>query len=183
MPIQPGVWGDDYSAVVEAGERVTPADGRAMLRFLRADHEGKPPRVGCAGDVYRIIDLRDFAADIAAGESHLVMEARFASSEQTSFNADSPIPNLGAPASIPQSADLATRDFLRMLNDDHLARHPGDIDLSDESADTLAAFVTEFGRMPTFQKGANGRDPDPAGFTVWLAGAGVRRASSPRRHR
>jgi hypothetical protein len=41
-------------------------------------------------------------------------------------------------------------------------------------ADTLVAFVTEFGRMPTFQKGASGRDHNPHGFTVWLAGAGVK---------
>lgn len=41
-------------------------------------------------------------------------------------------------------------------------------------ADTLVAFVTEFGRMPTFQKGANGRDHNPKGFTIWLAGAGVK---------
>jgi uncharacterized protein (DUF1501 family) len=41
-------------------------------------------------------------------------------------------------------------------------------------ADTLFVFVTEFGRMPTFQKGANGRDHNPKGFTVWLAGAGVK---------
>lgn len=40
--------------------------------------------------------------------------------------------------------------------------------------DTLVAWVTEFGRMPTFQKGASGRDHNPAGFTVWLAGAGVK---------
>ena len=40
--------------------------------------------------------------------------------------------------------------------------------------DTLFAFVTEFGRMPTFQKGASGRDHNPDGFTVFLAGAGVR---------
>jgi len=40
--------------------------------------------------------------------------------------------------------------------------------------DTLAVWVTEFGRMPTFQKGASGRDHNPAGFTVWLAGAGVK---------
>ena len=205
----------------------------------------------------------------------------------TPFNADRPIPNLARPAAISPAADAATRDFLRLLNDDHLARHPGDTDLaarisayelaakmqlsaakvadlSDESAstlalygaddtqnslkarfarncilarrlvekgvrfvqlfngayamgegvgnwdghkalvkqysvhgpildqpvagllrdlkdrgllaDTLVAFVTEFGRMPTFQKGANGRDHNPAGFTVWLAGAGVKRA-------
>lgn len=40
--------------------------------------------------------------------------------------------------------------------------------------DTLVAFVTEFGRMPTFQKNANGRDHNPHGFTVWLMGAGVK---------
>ena len=45
-------------------------------------------------------------------------------------------------------------------------------------ADTLVAFVTEFGRMPTFQKGASGRDHNPHGFTVWLAGAGVKKAFS-----
>jgi hypothetical protein len=51
-------------------------------------------------------------------------------------------------------------------------------DLKDRGllADTLVAFVTEFGRMPPFQKGASGRDHNPAGFTVWLAGAGVKRA-------
>jgi len=43
---------------------------------------------------------------------------------------------------------------------------------------TLVAFVTEFGRMPTFQKGAQGRDHNPHGFTVWLTGAGVKRGFS-----
>jgi len=41
-------------------------------------------------------------------------------------------------------------------------------------ADTLVVWVTEFGRMPTFQRGASGRDHNPRGFTVWLAGAGVK---------
>ncbi|MFO0810776.1 MAG: DUF1501 domain-containing protein [Gemmataceae bacterium] len=45
-------------------------------------------------------------------------------------------------------------------------------------AQTAVAFVTEFGRMPTFQKGASGRDHNPHGFTVWLAGAGVRAGTS-----
>jgi hypothetical protein len=40
--------------------------------------------------------------------------------------------------------------------------------------DTLILWCTEFGRMPTFQAGASGRDHNPAGFTVWLAGAGVK---------
>ena len=207
----------------------------------------------------------------------------------TPFNADKGIAHLARPAAISAASDVATRDFLKMLNERHLAAHPGDSDLaariasyemaakmqlaaaevgdfSQESAatlalygaddttnktkagfakncilarrllergvrfvqlfngayamgegvgnwdghktlkeqyakhapildqpvaallrdlrdrglldDTLVAFVTEFGRMPTFQKGASGRDHNPAGFTVWLAGAGVKRAFS-----
>ena len=44
--------------------------------------------------------------------------------------------------------------------------------------ETLVVWCTEFGRMPTFQKGANGRDHNPEGFTCWLAGAGVKRGHS-----
>jgi hypothetical protein len=44
--------------------------------------------------------------------------------------------------------------------------------------DTLVVWMTEFGRMPTFQKGASGRDHNPNGFTTWFAGAGVKRAFS-----
>ncbi len=40
--------------------------------------------------------------------------------------------------------------------------------------DTLVVWTTEFGRMPTFQKGASGRDHNPEGFTTWLMGAGVK---------
>jgi hypothetical protein len=206
----------------------------------------------------------------------------------TAFNAQKPIPNLARPASLSADCDNASRDFLRMLNDEHLKRNPGDSDLAariasyelagrmqlsaaeasdfssepqsiramygaddvnptkagfarncilarrllergvrfvevfngsyamgegvgnwdghkvikeqydkhgpvlDQPAaalirdlkqrgmldDTLVAWVTEFGRMPTFQKGANGRDHNPKGFTVFLAGAGVKRAFS-----
>jgi hypothetical protein len=44
--------------------------------------------------------------------------------------------------------------------------------------DTLVVWCTEFGRMPTFQKGAQGRDHNPSGFTTWLAGAGVKKGFS-----
>jgi hypothetical protein len=206
----------------------------------------------------------------------------------TPFTADKPIPNLNRPAGISPTADAETRDFLKMLNAEHLKARPGDAelaariashelaarmqlrasevaDLSKEPlkiqdeygtrdankvkagfarncllarrllernvrfvqlfngsyamgegvgnwdghktlktqyevhapildqpcaallkdlkrtgllADTLVVWVTEFGRMPTFQKGASGRDHNPKGFTVWLAGAGVKRAFS-----
>jgi hypothetical protein len=44
--------------------------------------------------------------------------------------------------------------------------------------ETLVVWCTEFGRMPTFQKGAQGRDHNPSGFTCWFAGAGVKKGFS-----
>jgi hypothetical protein len=44
--------------------------------------------------------------------------------------------------------------------------------------ETVVLWCTEFGRMPTFQKGASGRDHNPHGFTCWLAGAGVKAGTS-----
>jgi hypothetical protein len=43
---------------------------------------------------------------------------------------------------------------------------------------TLVVWCTEFGRMPFFQKGAQGRDHNPDGFTCWMTGAGVRKGVS-----
>ncbi|MCU0702998.1 MAG: DUF1501 domain-containing protein [Fimbriiglobus sp.] len=202
----------------------------------------------------------------------------------TAFTADKPIPHLHRPESVSQEADTATRDFLKLLNNEHQKTRPADTDLAARIAahelaarmqlrasevadlskepnsvhdeygttdanktkagfarncllarrllerdvrfvqlfngsyamgegvgnwdghktlksqydihapvfdgpcaalltdlkrtgllkDTLVVWVTEFGRMPTFQKGASGRDHNPKGFTVWLAGAGVK---------
>jgi hypothetical protein len=204
------------------------------------------------------------------------------------YNADQSIPNLATPKNISANAERNTRDFLKFLNDEHLARHSGDANLSARIAsyelaarmqlsaaelsdfsgesrrtlemyavndsnslkarfakncllarrliergvrfvqlfngayamgegvgnwdghktlreqyevhrhifdqpcaalirdmqarglmeETVVAWVTEFGRMPTYQKGASGRDHNPHGFTVWLTGAGVKRGFS-----
>lgn len=40
--------------------------------------------------------------------------------------------------------------------------------------ETLVVWCTEFGRMPMFQRGAQGRDHNPDGFTCWMTGAGVK---------
>ncbi len=40
--------------------------------------------------------------------------------------------------------------------------------------DTLIWWGTEFGRTPYAEKNGTGRDHNPGGFTVWLAGAGVK---------
>lgn len=39
--------------------------------------------------------------------------------------------------------------------------------------DTLLVFTGEFGRTP-FSQGSNGRDHNPFGFSVWLAGGGIK---------
>jgi arylsulfatase A-like enzyme len=40
--------------------------------------------------------------------------------------------------------------------------------------DTLVWWGGEFGRTPYAEKNGTGRDHNPGGFTVWLAGAGVK---------
>ena len=202
----------------------------------------------------------------------------------TPFNMNKPLSNLAAPEGVTPGTDQAVRDYLKLLNERHLAKNPGDSDLAGRIAahelaarmqlsvpeacdlsteskktlemygadssdkvragfarncilarrlverdvrfvqlfngayamgegvgnwdghkhlkaqytkhgpvldqataallrdlerrglleDTLFVFTTEFGRMPTFQKGASGRDHNGEGFTVWMAGAGVK---------
>ncbi|MEY5010298.1 MAG: hypothetical protein RLZZ253_1437, partial [Verrucomicrobiota bacterium] len=93
----------------------------------------------------------------------------------TSFNAQRPIPNLQRPETVPASADAATRDFLKRVNDRHLAQHPGDGDLAARiSAYELAAKmqlaaaeVSEFGKeSPTTLEayGVNDANANKAGF-------------------
>jgi len=40
--------------------------------------------------------------------------------------------------------------------------------------DTLVLWGGEFGRTPTAEKGGDGRDHNPDGFTMWMAGGGVK---------
>ena len=48
----------------------------------------------------------------------------------TAFSADRPIPNLKPPSQVGPDADRDVRDFLKVLNDEHLKRNPGDTELS-----------------------------------------------------
>ena len=51
--------------------------------------------------------------------------------------------------------------------------------------DTLVVWGGEFGRTPTNQgrDGRDGRDHNNRGYTMWLAGGGVKGGIAPRRHR
>ena len=50
-----------------------------------------------------------------------------------------------------------------------------DPDLRDRGLldETLMVWAGEFGRTP-FSQGSNGRDHNPFGFSVWLAGGGIK---------
>ena len=53
-----------------------------------------------------------------------------------------------------------------------------DLKQRDLLKETLVVCCTEFGRMPMFQVGNDGRDHNPEGFTVWMAGGGVKGGKS-----
>ena len=48
--------------------------------------------------------------------------------------------------------------------------------------ETLVLWGGEFGRTPVAQ-GDNGRDHNPQGYSIWMAGGGVKRWNHLRRHR
>lgn len=78
MPVQAGLWSGDFSEVVRGSHRgVVPASGEKMLRFLRADYEGKPARDGYVADLFRIVDLSSPAYDVERGDACISVEARF----------------------------------------------------------------------------------------------------------
>jgi hypothetical protein len=57
--------------------------------------------------------------------------------------------------------------------DQPIAALIADLNQRDLLKDTLIVWAGEFGRTP-FSQGSNGRDHNPFGFSVWLAGGGVK---------
>ncbi|MCY2990217.1 MAG: hypothetical protein NTY19_20430 [Planctomycetota bacterium] len=77
VPTKPDVWSGDYSEVVGEEQGVEPVSGERMLRFLRADHEGKARDEGYVGEVYRLLDLRPWQTEIADGNAVVEVSASF----------------------------------------------------------------------------------------------------------
>jgi len=82
VPTAPGSWSGDFSEVTGEYQGVKPAGGKKMLRFLRADYEGKQGRDGYIADVFRIIDLRGSELDVSRGDACVSVEAKFRSLHQ-----------------------------------------------------------------------------------------------------
>jgi hypothetical protein len=86
VALEPGVWRGDYAEVVGAQQGVRPANGEKMLRFLRADFEGRAkPNGGHISDVYRLIDLGPYLSEFADGGAVVQVSASF---NATEFPAD-----------------------------------------------------------------------------------------------
>jgi hypothetical protein len=78
VPVEPGRWSGDYSEVVGEQQGVKPESGRKMLRFLRADYEGKTNTKGShVADIYRLIDVRPYRQEFADGSAVVQLSAGF----------------------------------------------------------------------------------------------------------
>lgn len=78
VPTEPGRWSGDYTDVVGEQQGVTPVSGGKMLRFLRADYEGKPNAIASrVVDAYRLIDVRPYRQEFANGSMVAQLSAGF----------------------------------------------------------------------------------------------------------
>ncbi len=78
VPREAGRWSGDYSEIVGEQQGIKPQHGKKMLRLLRTDYEGKPgTEQSRIGDVYRLIDVRAYRADIADGGAVVQFSAGF----------------------------------------------------------------------------------------------------------
>ena len=57
--------------------------------------------------------------------------------------------------------------------DQPIAALLADLDQRGLLDDTLVVWAGEFGRTP-FSQGSNGRDHNPMGFSIWMAGGGMK---------
>ncbi len=77
VPVTPGRWSGDYTEVVGEQQGVKPAQGQKMLRFLRADYEGKPSAGGYVADLHQLIDLRPYQREFGDGGAVVQFSAGF----------------------------------------------------------------------------------------------------------
>jgi hypothetical protein len=77
LPTAPGVWGGDFAGIVGAERGVAPRGGKRMLRFLRSDFRGERSPVSYVGNLYQIVDLRPWRAELADGRASAELAAWF----------------------------------------------------------------------------------------------------------
>lgn len=77
VPLEPGHWSGDFTDVTSAKQGVKPASGDRMLQFLRADFAGKTTPDSYISDLYHLIDVRDYQAQLADGGAVVQLSAEF----------------------------------------------------------------------------------------------------------
>jgi len=77
VPIAPGCWSGDYSAIVSEQQGAKPENGKKMLRFLRGDYEGRSIPSSHSSDVFRLVDLRPYRLEFADGGAVVQLTAVF----------------------------------------------------------------------------------------------------------
>ncbi|MEY5025799.1 MAG: hypothetical protein RLZZ244_1327 [Verrucomicrobiota bacterium] len=83
MPLRPGVWAGDGTEVCGPFAEIQPASGGKMLRFLSAQYEGGPQKIGYNSDMHRIIDLADHAKALSEGKGWITVQASFRAAAHT----------------------------------------------------------------------------------------------------
>lgn len=77
LPTAFGVWSGDRSEIVSDGA-AAPAEGRGVLRFLKAEREPALPAYGAAScDVHQFVDLRSMRSEGTSAETTLELSVRF----------------------------------------------------------------------------------------------------------
>ncbi len=102
-------------------------------------HPGRFSRSGYMGDVGTGHENQELPAYVAIPDPRGTPQSSVnnwgsgflpAAYQGTDFNAAKPLRNLDRPSTISPTSDRATRDFLRQLNERHLAQFPGDTELA-----------------------------------------------------
>ena len=91
VPVRFGVWSGDHATLVGAEQGIVPKEGARMFRFLRSDST-EPASRGTIfnGNIYQVVDVRAFHAEIAGGTAVVDWSAWFNSvpdsaTEKTKF--------------------------------------------------------------------------------------------------
>jgi hypothetical protein len=78
MPREIGKWSGDFTEIVGGQQGVKMATGQKMLRFLRADFEGKAkPEGSYISELYQLVDVRGYRREFGDGGAVVQLSAVF----------------------------------------------------------------------------------------------------------
>lgn len=182
VPVTPGRWSGDVTEVTGEQQGVKPEKGNKMLRFLRADYEGKSkPEGSYVGDLYRLIDLRPSRQEFADGGAVVQLSAAFnafafpqaerydVSASVYALNAEMAA-NLSAPGNpgVPDEALAMTRKSLQRMDRDPLTweKVEGELRLPPDTEFLLIHLSVIHGTRPQQRETFDGHFLDDVRVTL-----------------